>query len=121
MQSSCITVKFCSSLNHFMKKIITSLMTLPFILLVHGQPDPALTGVYCPGVTTTFHYTMPGGAGSYSNVSASGNANTGIAGSQAVQNISSVTLTSGGSQTIFTFTGRFADWATPQGIQIAYR
>jgi hypothetical protein len=103
-----------------MKKFITTLMILPVILLAKGQPDPASSTVFCPGTTYTFHYTMTGSISDFSGAQAAGIAVSGVAGSQAVQGISAVSLSSGGTTTVWTFTGRFTDWATPHGIRLSW-
>lgn len=103
-----------------MKKIITCILPIVFCLFVKSQTiAPVTSGVYCGNVSTTFTVTMP--LASYANVTATGTANTGISGSNAVQGIGAVSVTSNSVNTFFTFTGNFEDHSTPQGIIVSYQ
>jgi hypothetical protein len=105
-----------------MKKILTYLILFPAFLFTKAQNIlPLTSGVNCPGVSTTFLVTMPGGAGSYSSVHAAGTTNTGTPNSEAVQITSDPTVQSSGTQTTFTFTGFFRDVIKPQGLIVSYR
>jgi len=101
------------------RNTLTFLLAILCILAKAQTIVPATTDVYCPGETIIFQVTVPGL--NNTNPTVSGTSSTGIPGSQAIQvnnDITSVHTIDG--NTVYRFTGKFQDYAAPQGMLFSY-